>query len=318
MPENITSAFSEPEDFETALRPEGFVGLLVTGRGGFRAQLTRVTLNRMRLSAAEEHLARIAFLAVPSHMVRISFLISDATVRVSGAIELQPGEILVLAPGEAVHLRTDGARCWGAISLPVQDLIRYGSVLNGSPFPVPAGAQCWRPPPAAGKRLRSLHAAAIRMAQRRPQALVDRQTAQGLEQELIHVLVECLSAGSAGESSGSRDVMIRFERWLTSDVNGKKHAAKICAMLGISERLLRSLCNEQLGMSLMSYVKLRRMWRVRNALRLGGGDGRSVKGVARQFGFNSRGRFAVSYNALFGESPSTTLRRGDNGSIVKP
>jgi hypothetical protein len=41
MPRTVTSAFSEPVDFETALRKGGCLSLLVTGRGQFRAQLTR-------------------------------------------------------------------------------------------------------------------------------------------------------------------------------------------------------------------------------------------------------------------------------------
>ena len=57
------SVFSEPEDYEAALRKEGCLGLLVTGRGQFRARLTQITLHRLRLSRGEEQLSRIA--AVP-------------------------------------------------------------------------------------------------------------------------------------------------------------------------------------------------------------------------------------------------------------
>jgi hypothetical protein len=50
MPGSITSVFSEPGDFEAALRQEGSLGLLVTGRGQFRARLTQVMLPRLRFS----------------------------------------------------------------------------------------------------------------------------------------------------------------------------------------------------------------------------------------------------------------------------
>jgi hypothetical protein len=56
MPQSVTSVFSEAENFEIALREEGFVGLLVTGDGEFRARLTQVALHNLRLSAADEHL----------------------------------------------------------------------------------------------------------------------------------------------------------------------------------------------------------------------------------------------------------------------
>ena len=72
MPGSVTSVFSEPGDFEAALREEGGLGLLVTGRGQFRARLTQVKLHRMRLSAAEEQLSRIAFVAVPADLILVS------------------------------------------------------------------------------------------------------------------------------------------------------------------------------------------------------------------------------------------------------
>jgi hypothetical protein len=50
MPGSATLVFSEPEDFEAALRAEGCLCLWITGRGQFRARLTRVSLNRLRLS----------------------------------------------------------------------------------------------------------------------------------------------------------------------------------------------------------------------------------------------------------------------------
>ena len=60
MPGSVTSVFSEPDDFEAALRKEGARGLLVTGRGQFRARLTQITLHRLRLLHGEEQLSRIA------------------------------------------------------------------------------------------------------------------------------------------------------------------------------------------------------------------------------------------------------------------
>ena len=72
MPGSVTSVFSDAKDFEAALRAEGCLGLLVTGPGQFRARLTQVALHRLRLSAAEEHLPRIAFVAVPAEMILVS------------------------------------------------------------------------------------------------------------------------------------------------------------------------------------------------------------------------------------------------------
>src|SRR5207253_9016954 len=65
MPSTVTSAFSDPDDFDTALRKEGVLSMLVTARGQFRARLTQISLDEICISAVDEHLPRIAFIAAP-------------------------------------------------------------------------------------------------------------------------------------------------------------------------------------------------------------------------------------------------------------
>jgi AraC-like DNA-binding protein len=84
--------------------------------------------------------------------------------------------------------------------------------------------------------------------------------------------------------------------------------AEICAALGVSERLLRSLCAEHLGMSPTTYLRLRRMSLVHRTL-WRGAAAETVSEVVRRCGFRNLGRFAADYRALFGELPSATLRR---------
>jgi hypothetical protein len=70
MPGSVTLAFGEPQDFQAALREDGVLSLLVTARGQFRARLMQVTLHSLRLSAGDEHLPRIAFVAAPAGRVQ--------------------------------------------------------------------------------------------------------------------------------------------------------------------------------------------------------------------------------------------------------
>lgn len=160
MPGSITASFNEPENFEAALRLEGWLSLLIIGRGQFRARLTQVTLRSMRITAAEETLSRITFMAVPADMVLLLFSIGDRPLPICGGIGLQAREILTLGPGQHVFSRTDGLSHWGAIWFSVGELIQYGSALTGTPFAIPLALQTWQPPPSTGRRLRSLHAAA--------------------------------------------------------------------------------------------------------------------------------------------------------------
>ncbi len=313
MPGSVTSVFSEAGDFEAVLREEGCLGLLVTGPGAFRARLTQVALHRLRLSAAEEQLSRIAFIAVPADLILVSLPIGSQPAPIWGGIRMRAGEIITLGPGQRIHARTDGPSRWGSIWLPAQDLARYGRAMIGATFSVPYNARSWRSPSAAGRQLLQLHRAGTSMPVLRPGTLVGAEAAHGLEQQLIQALVECLSAGSADEGTSAarrrHDVVVRFEGLLQARPERNLRIAEICAALGVSERLLRSLCAEHLGRSPTSYLRLRRMSLVHRTLCRGDPDATSVSEAARRYGFRDLGRFATNYRALFGELPSATLRR---------
>jgi hypothetical protein len=154
MPVSITSVFSEPGDFEAALREEGGLGLLITGRGQSRARLTQVKLHRLRLSATEEQLSPIAFVAVPADLILVSLPIEGRPGPIWGGTRVRAGEIMTLGPGQRVHARTDEPSRSDSIWLPVQNLARYGRALTGAAFSVPSVARSWRSSPAAGRQLR--------------------------------------------------------------------------------------------------------------------------------------------------------------------
>ena len=62
-------------------------------------------------------------------------------------------------------------------------------------------------------------------------------------------------------------------------------------------------------MSPKRYLLLRRMGLARRALSHANPDATSVTAIGTRYGFWELGRFAVEYQALFGEPPSATLRR---------
>ena len=130
---------------------------------------------------------------------------------------------------------------------------------TGAEFVVPPIAR-WRPPRAALRQLRHFHRAAIRAAEMRSRVLADNEAAHGLEQQLIHALVECVSARSVDRETEAtcrhRDILARFED-LVQD-QPFLDIAEICGALGISERTLRRCCEEQLGMGSTEYVRRRR------------------------------------------------------------
>src|SRR5215472_14698929 len=258
MPGSVSSVFGNPANFQEALSKDGMLSLVIIGRGRFRARLTQVVLNDMRLAAGEEELSRIAFVTIPADTVLVSLPIGDRPTAIWSGMELRVGEMITLGPNQRMHAKTDGPCAWGSIRLSGDDLAQYGRALTGAEFVVPPVAR-WRPPRAALRRLRHFHRAAIRAAEMRSRALADNEAAHGLEEQLIHALVECLSTRSVYEETAAacqhRDILARFED--LAQHQPVLDIAEICAALGISERTLRRCCEEQLGMSSVEYVRHR-------------------------------------------------------------
>jgi AraC-like DNA-binding protein len=317
MPGSRASVFGEAEDFQAALSADGVAGLLVTGRGQFRARMTQVGLEGLRLAAVEEQLARIAFVAVPTGMVLVAFPIDGGPSPVWGGNEIRPREIITFGPGQRLHARTIGPSHWGAIHVLGRQLAQYGRAVSGTRFAVPSAAR-WRPPAVAVRELRDLHRAAIKMAEARATAFTDIEAAHGLEQQLLHSLIECLSGEGEEETATGRrhrGILARFEDWLIAEPF--LSMTDLCSALGVSDRLLRECCKKHLGMGPGGYRRFCAMQQVHRALRNGNLDSASVSEVARRHGFHALGRFATNYRALYGELPSVTLRRASRPGMGK-
>jgi AraC-like DNA-binding protein len=137
----------------------------------------------------------------------------------------------------------------------------------------------------------------------------------GLEQQLIHALVECLSESTSKFPVGDHRVMALFEELLLAEPNRAWSVAEVSRMLGMSDRRIRQSCQAWVGMSPQRFVRLLRLHAVHRALRDPAGRSTSVSEVGQQHGFRHLSRLAAAYRTLFGELPSQTLRQSRHGAL---
>jgi hypothetical protein len=278
MPASMMSVFSSADDLEEALRNVGDVHLIVTGDGEYRAHLTHVELQRLRLWAVRERASRIGFLRTPPDMLLALFTVGDQPSPIWSGISLNKGEILTCGPGHRLHMRSEGPSCWCAVSLPAEEFWTYFNQLTGKVLTMPVLAQRWRPSAAGCKRFVRIHAAAIRAAGVRPQTIVDPEAAHGMEQQLIHSLVRCLSAGPSEDASGPhrcQDVVADLQNILQGQPEHSADLTALRAELAVSEEHLRRCCNEILGVGPDTYVHLYLSDRARRA-----SLGKTARGIA--------------------------------------
>jgi AraC-like DNA-binding protein len=312
-----TAIFTDPADYQAGIGGAS-VNLVLTGRGDFRARLTWLKLRHLHLFRGRESLPRVAFISLMPARAFASFPVRADAPMVCSGVEVRCGDIVFHSRGERTYHWTKGASEWGLVSLPPGQLAAYGKALTGVELISSATARVLRPPPAATGHLQRLHANACRLAETKPEIIAHPEAARALEQELIHALVNCLTAGDAYGSLTTKrhhaDIMIRFEDAVSAQDDRRPSTSELCAAIGVPERTLRICCAEFLGTSPGRYRRLRRLSMVRAALQRADPAMASVAEIAQRYQFTELGRFAAAYHAMFGETPSATLRR----TAIKP
>ena len=107
-----------------------------------------------------------------------------------------------------------------------------------------------------------------------------------------------------------RQIVERAEAFLSAQVGEPVSIAQLCQVAAVSERSLRNAFYAVRGLSPKRCAVRTRLAEVRRALTVASGTRGAVTTIATDHGFFELGRFASTYKAVFGESPSETLRDG--------
>jgi len=312
-----TNTFTDPDDFRVHV-PGLEMELVLTGRGPFRAYVTWANLPGLRVLSIEERAPRIAFTSSTPDMVLVSFpLRSDPPFYWNG-VRLQRGEIVLHAAGERFHQRAADPMRWGVISLTLDDFAAYSLAVLGVPAALPERPAILRPPRDVARDLLRLHRQTCRLAGEQPELIAHHEVARALEQDLVGALVNGLGAAQIVNHDRTRrrhaEIMARFEDVLAEQGDRPLSTPELCRAVGVPERTLRMCCLIFLGCGPAGYARLRRLNRVHAVLMHDAPATASIAAIALEHGFTEPGRFASSYRALFGETPSTTLRRSQSAS----
>lgn len=142
--------------------------------------------------------------------------------------------------------------------------------------------------------------------------LSDERICNAIEWQLLGGLVEFLVSGGTDAgcvSPGVRYLAVRraieyFEVRLQPIT-----VPELAAVVGVSERILELGFQETAGTTPRTFMRWDRMDRMRRDLLAADSFSSTVTSIAAKYGINELGRFAVDYKRIFGESPSTTLKR---------
>jgi AraC-like DNA-binding protein len=299
-----TVAATDPDLFVNSGRPIA-IEYTVTARGPFQAHSTFFNLERIYAQRTRERLARVK--RVQKLQGGVIFLTEPGPSMFVNGAEIGIDQMAVVDAGEAYTSRLSGATQWGSMTLAKEDM----DALCTNRL---RGAAVFTPPPAAFARLRSLHSYMGRLAEITAEMLTDTELVRDLEHSLVGAMQATLSTYAGDLDTPGRGhsqlVVKRFRALVQSETDGRLFMPEISRKIGVSDRTLRVACQQQLGVSPLQYVMLRRMQTVRRALQKADPEVSRVTDIATEHGFWELGRFSVKYRQIFGEAPSVTLRRG--------
>ena len=313
MPSSATRTFTDSEMYFAGIRNLQIDGV-ITKRGEFRAESTRIDLHRLWMHRLDESLPRI-MRVTPSGQRSLILFATDPhqpTMQVNG-IDTSRHQLAMFGLDRPYYLRSSATCGWGTMSLTPEDLAAASEAIIGRPVTPPSFPRSISPPAPVASRLLRLHEAAGHLAKTAPDILAKPEVARAIEEALLDAMILCVTEGQSDRVRNVHRhrarVMRRLEEVLTSTPDRPLYMPQLCATVGASYTTLRDCCQEYLGISPKRYLWLRRMHLVHRALRSADAEKTTVTEIATDYGFWELGRFAVAYRSLFGEAPSAALRR---------
>src|SRR3954470_12954727 len=164
MPNSAVMQFSDPFEHQASIINSDNE-LLVTGRGDYRADLTRIQLHQLTMQRGRQMQSHVTTGVVSSSRRAIFFLdtVSQPALFHSGK-QLEPDQILFFSPSAEYRQRIIGPTQWAVMSLTPDDLAAAGRAITSRDLVAPAVTRSIHVPSHLTARLRTLHRAAGHLA----------------------------------------------------------------------------------------------------------------------------------------------------------
>ncbi len=189
MPSSATRTFTDPDMYFAGIRNLQINGV-ITKRGEFRAESTRIDLHRLWMHRIDERLPRIMRITPSGNRSLILFATNplQPEMQVSG-IETSQDQIPVFGLDWPYYLRSSAACGWGTMSLTPEDLAAASEPIIGHPLTPPSFPRWTSPPPSVASRLLLLHEAAGHLAKTAPDILAKPEVARAIEEALVEAMI---------------------------------------------------------------------------------------------------------------------------------
>ncbi|HEX5518523.1 MAG TPA: helix-turn-helix domain-containing protein, partial [Pseudolabrys sp.] len=191
-------------------------------------------------------------------------------------------------------------------------LVNFDSVDDRGWPGQPDRAQVIATEPAKFEALRTTLRDVLMLASHSPDILAQPNVIESIEESILQAVDLAMAAASPASEAKRLSLshylalVRKFDEFVAANAGKTMYSADVARQLGVSVRTLHNAVVAIRGMSMHRYMRLRRLWNVRQQL-VRGASVQSIKAVALANGFWHMGEFTSLYRDLFGETPQQTL-----------
>jgi len=280
--------------------------------GHFQGSLAELYLGGAQVFLEHTNLLLRQICNVPAGYAWFGLPLANArNVRING-VEVKPGRIAYHRGGQDFELLTpDGLNFWGIV-IKEEDLFRAAQQFESANW---FAAAIERPVLAVCELHKKLvqqycqsvfrHAQATPIPEALQQTLFDDTVTA-----LFSLFTDPQAIGNDRSSTRQRHrLVVRADEYVRANPDRLTSIGELCTALSTSRRALQSSFQEILGITPHAYIRAASLNAVRRQLKDSGSPYRSVQDAAAANGFWHMSQFAQDYRQMFGEHPSSTLKR---------
>jgi AraC-like DNA-binding protein len=248
---------------------------------------------------------------VSTHRISIGMLTGSKGRVTHWSHEMRPGDVVVWPPGTEHDARYFGGASVAVISLCPAEL---ASMFSSEPRLREIGSWSrshYRPgPPAAARTISRLLAIAGRMDLERsdPTQHADEFLKRAIVDLFVSPILQTAPSERDGPIPSALRIVKKVEDYVKAAGGRPVHVTELCERLHVSRRTLHRAFHDAVGTGPVTFLRQNRLCAVHSILRRCE-PGTTIAAVASNHGFVNLGRFSADYCELFGEYPSSTLRR---------
>lgn len=274
--------------------------------------ISHIHLPRSRLDWGYYNVAMTAIGRLPDNMLTFGTLLKSPPGSTFNGLALRPGDFVAMSEGREAYSNLQAGAEWLVYQIPRKVLAR----LKGD-LPARFGALIQLPPSRQMKHSQQWMELRTVWGPHGNPALVggDHEAARiKLEKTMMDFLLDALQTATNtvpdSHFAHQLELVKKAEGFVRDCANFDLRLNSLCQATRSHPRTLERAFREVHGVGPKRFTTVRRLSLVRQDLLAPTRERRSVTDIAMHWGFFHLSRFAAEYFALFGESPSATLRRG--------